>query len=124
MLVGAWLVSATSPKRALIISLWLYAIYVASYLVAVIWPAAAWPAVLFGASVGGIGAGLLWTAQGAYFKINAKLYSAASGKSEEVTNGLFASTFSLLYLGLEAKKNKQKNRLYSHPASAMHTFSS
>lgn len=32
-------------------------------------PSIAWSAVIFGASVGGIGSGLLWTAQGVYFKV-------------------------------------------------------
>jgi hypothetical protein len=36
-----------------------------------------WYLVLFGASVGGMGAGLLWTAQGTYFKYNAMKYAQA-----------------------------------------------
>ena len=69
MLAGAYLITLTSAKWCMTFSLALYAVYVASYLVAVVWPATAWPAVLFGAAVGGVGAGLLWTAQGAYFKV-------------------------------------------------------
>ena len=101
MLAGAYIVSLTSSKRALIGSLALYAVYVASYLVAAIQPDWAWPAIIFGASVGGVGAGLLWTAQGTYFKINASKYAAAAGKTEEEATGLFSSTFAALYLGLE-----------------------
>lgn len=69
MFFGPYLISVTSAKRGLIASLALYSVYVSSYLVAVIFPASAWPAVLFGAAIGGIGAGLLWTAQGVYFKV-------------------------------------------------------
>jgi hypothetical protein len=94
-------VSKFSAKSALIFSLALYAIYVASYLIAVISPSSAWPAVLFGASIGGIGAGLLWTAQGAYFKINAGRYAEAMCITEEEATGLFSSTFAAWYLGLE-----------------------
>lgn len=101
MLAGPYIVSKTSAKKALIFSLALYAIYVASYLIAVIFPASAWPAVLFGASIGGIGAGLLWTAQGSYFKINAMRYATAVGITEEEATGLFSSTFAAWYLGLE-----------------------
>lgn len=101
MLAGPYIVSKFSAKRALIFSLFLYAIYVASYLIAVIFPSAAWPAVLFGATIGGIGAGLLWTAQGSYFKINAARYAVATGISEEEATGLFSSTFAAWYLGLE-----------------------
>mmetsp|Transcript_65284 Transcript_65284/g.131301 ORF Transcript_65284/g.131301 Transcript_65284/m.131301 type:complete len:391 (-) Transcript_65284:125-1297(-) len=101
MLAGAYVISVTSAKWCLLFSLSLYAVYVASYLVAVVWPATAWPAVLFGAAVGGVGAGLLWTAQGAYFKINAKKYAIAMGIPEEEATGLFSSTFAAFYLGLE-----------------------
>lgn len=101
MLAGTYVVSVTSAKKALIISLGLYAVYVASYLIAVIFPSTAWPAVLIGASVGGIGAGLLWTAQGAYFKINSAQYAAAMAIPEEQASSLFSSTFAAFYLGLE-----------------------
>jgi len=101
MLVGSYVISVTSAKRVLIVSLAMYAVYVASYLLAAAVPATAWPAILFGATVGGVGAGLLWTAQGAYFKINAKQYARAMGISEESATGLFSSTFAAFYLGLE-----------------------
>lgn len=48
-----------------------------------------------------MGAGLLWTAQGAYFKINANRYARATGLSDEAANGKFSSTFAACYLGLE-----------------------
>ena len=76
MLAGAYVISITSAKWCLTFSLSLYAVYVASYLVAVVWPETAYPAVLFGAAVGGVGAGLLWTAQGAYFKVETSCLEA------------------------------------------------
>ena len=59
--------------------------------------------------VGGIAAGFLWTAQGAYFARNAELYAEAGGRiwgaaagAEESTveraTGLFASIFAAFYL--------------------------
>ena len=62
-----------------------------------------------GAGFGGIAAGFLWTAQGAYFARNAELYAEAGGRiwgaaagAEESTveraTGLFASIFAAFYL--------------------------
>jgi hypothetical protein len=103
MFAGQYIIEASSAKKVLVGSLALYAVYVASYLVAVIWPGAAWPAVLFGAAVGGVGAGTLWVAQGAYFKVNASRYALATkgATSEEEASGLLSSTFACCYLGLE-----------------------
>ena len=102
MFAGQYIIEATSAKNVLVWSLALYAVYVASYLIAVIFPAAAWPAVLFGATVGGIGAGTLWVGQGSYFKVNAQKYARASeGITEEEASGLFSSSFACAYLGLE-----------------------
>lgn len=65
---------------------------------------------LVGAAFGGIAAGFLWTAQGAYFARNAELYAKAGGRifgsdTAEVTTaratGLFSSIFAALYLGFE-----------------------
>jgi hypothetical protein len=68
---------------------------------------------LLGAAFGGIAAGFLWTAQGAYFARNAELYAKAGGRifgsdvSEEVTTaratGLFSSIFAALYLSFEVR---------------------
>jgi hypothetical protein len=65
---------------------------------------------LLGAAFGGIAAGFLWTAQGAYFARNAELYAEAGGRifgsdAKDVTTslatGLFSSIFAALYLGFE-----------------------
>jgi len=90
-----------SAKTSLVGSLALYAVYVGSYLVASLVPSLAWPLVLFGAAVGGVGAGVLWTAQGTYFKLNARLYAEALGESDEKASSFFSATFAALYLGLE-----------------------
>lgn len=95
------LISATSSKRVLVFSMALLAIYCCSYLVAFFFPRTAQTAVLFGAAIGGIGAGLQWTAQGAYFKLSSVRYARSSGVSEEEANGLLSSVFASIYLGLE-----------------------
>lgn len=101
MFFAETVVFKVGKKFALVGSLGLYAIYVAAYLIAALEPSLEWPCVMAGAAIGGIGAGLLWTAQGAYFKTNAKQYGEAAGKSETEAQGLFASLFAALYLGFE-----------------------
>jgi len=101
MLFAQTFVDWMTQKGALVSALGLYSIYVGSYLVAALAPETAWYAVLFGASVGGFGAGVLWTAQGAYFKANSRLYAAARGVTDEQAAGLFSSVFATFYLGFE-----------------------
>lgn len=56
---------------------------------------------IIGGGVGGIAAGFLWTAQGAYFARSAKLYAAAKGVTFEEATTSFAALFGALFLGLE-----------------------
>ena len=65
---------------------------------------------LLGAGMGGVAAGFLWSAQGAYFARNAELYAEAGGTipcagpepaSKERATAFFSSVFAALYLGLE-----------------------
>ena len=51
--------------------------------------------------MGGIAAGFLWTAQGAYFSRNAALYAEAAGVSKEEATMSFSGWFALPYLGFE-----------------------
>jgi len=54
-----------------------------------------------GSVIGGMGAGWLWTAQGAYFAKAAELYSQETGKPIEDVNGFFGGVFAFLYVGWE-----------------------
>jgi len=57
---------------------------------------------LFGASLGGIGAGFLWTGQGSYYSLNARAYAQASGETDSsVALANFASIFASTYLLME-----------------------
>lgn len=100
-LMGVPLISISSAKRVLVASMVMLSVYVSSYLLALIFPAYAWQFVLFGAGIGGIGSGLLWTAQGFYFKLAVIQYSKASVSEEKDTSSMFASIFACIYLGLE-----------------------
>eukprot|EP00619_Florenciella_sp_RCC1007_P005376 CAMPEP_0205907510 /NCGR_PEP_ID=MMETSP1325-20131115/2598_1 /ASSEMBLY_ACC=CAM_ASM_000708 /TAXON_ID=236786 /ORGANISM="Florenciella sp., Strain RCC1007" /LENGTH=468 /DNA_ID=CAMNT_0053273607 /DNA_START=55 /DNA_END=1461 /DNA_ORIENTATION=- len=103
MLFSQVIIFYSSQKGALTGSLAVYALYVASYLVAALVESDSvkWIAVLFGASIGGIGAGVLWTAQGAYYSENARLYAQAKGVTKEEATGYFGSIFACFYLGFE-----------------------
>lgn len=75
--------------------------YVAGFFLAILIPSAASVIFLIGCSVGGIGAGLLWTGQGSYYTLNATYYAAAGNHNatESVTN--FAAIFAGFYLSFE-----------------------
>lgn len=84
----------------------LYCTYVGSYAVALASPDIRWTAVIFGAVLGGLAAGWLWTAQGAYFSSAAEQYARAQGTGPEAPStpeatSLFGGIFATLYLGTE-----------------------
>lgn len=89
------------PKNAVIVGLYGMLVYVGSFFLAIMIPSCAFPIFLTGASVGGIGAGVLWTAQGSYYSINAAIYAQASNKVEVAVVTKFASIFAVFYLLLE-----------------------
>eukprot|EP00041_Stephanoeca_diplocostata_P018865 m.399451 g.399451 ORF g.399451 m.399451 type:complete len:443 (+) comp21147_c1_seq8:413-1741(+) len=55
--------------------------------------------------VSGIGAGIMWTAQAAFFNASARKYAQAKGVAGEQATALFASLFVIFYLGLEVLLN-------------------
>ena len=57
--------------------------------------------VLTGAAVGGVGAGILWTAQGLYFAQSAEDYSANSNMPLAMATSRFAGIFGFIFLGFE-----------------------
>ena len=57
---------------------------------------------VIGGSVGGVAAGFLWSAQGAYFAASARLYAQTShGVTPEQATASFAARFAALFLGSE-----------------------
>lgn len=76
--------------------------YVGSFLVAVLTTEdLAWPLFLIGASIGGVGAGLLWVGQGMYFSRSANAHVRANPDEESSAYSDFAGFFALCYLGIE-----------------------
>jgi len=98
-------VSALGSKRALLIGVSGYCIYVAGFLLALVFDSMvvwlAWTVMCISAAVGGAAGGLLWTAQGRYFSLHAKLYSEALGVPAERANSTFAGLFAMVFLGTE-----------------------
>jgi MFS family permease len=62
---------------------------------------AAWVFALSGATIGGIGAGSLWTAQGAFFGAISEQIADATGTPLQSISAQLASTFAIWYLGQE-----------------------
>merc|ERR1712166_85377 len=114
------IVANTGYKNGIIAGLSVYVIYVASFIVADKVPSAKWPAAVFGGTMGGIAAGFLWTAQGAYFARNAELYAVAVGITKGEATLKFAGWFALPYLGCEVlfKLMQSYIGLSTGPASA------
>jgi len=61
----------------------------------------AWLFAVVGALVGGVGAGSLWTAQGAFFTAIAGKISDASGQPLQAITAQMSSSFAMWYLGQE-----------------------
>jgi len=60
------------------------------------------PAAIVGATIGGCGAGLLWTCQGAIFASSAQRLAEAEHKGMGATTAELAKTFGAIFLGFEA----------------------
>merc|ERR1712054_692530 len=81
-----------------------YCIYVLSFPLVLIMRSkvARFTIAIGGGSIGGIAAGFLWSAQGAYFAASARLYAEASvDVSFQQATSLFAAIFGTVYLGSE-----------------------
>ena len=89
------------PKNSIFVGLCGMLIYVASFFIAIQTPTYANMIFTTGGVLGGIGAGLLWPAQGAYFYLSSLKYAKLSKLDKKFSCSLFAAIFSAFYLGLE-----------------------
>jgi hypothetical protein len=103
LLAAAAITARLGTRGALITGTFTYCIYVLALPLTLVAQAAAWQELIaiVGGGVGGIAAGFLWPAQGAYFAASARLYAEASGISVEQANSLFAARFGMVFLGFE-----------------------
>mmetsp|Transcript_23478 Transcript_23478/g.41284 ORF Transcript_23478/g.41284 Transcript_23478/m.41284 type:complete len:443 (-) Transcript_23478:4-1332(-) len=102
------------PKRGLLTSMVLYALYLGLFAAAVS-QCARWdshdkcvsakalqaPVVYLGAVFGGMGAGLLWTCQGAFYALVCERLAAAESKPSAEVTGELAGIFGVVFLGFE-----------------------
>eukprot|EP00930_Biecheleria_cincta_P085744 TRINITY_DN75111_c0_g1_i1.p1 TRINITY_DN75111_c0_g1~~TRINITY_DN75111_c0_g1_i1.p1 ORF type:complete len:476 (-),score=85.63 TRINITY_DN75111_c0_g1_i1:66-1493(-) len=63
---------------------------------------AMWLVAVLGALLGGVGAGLLWTCQGAFYALVCEKIAQAEDRSKEKVTAEFSGTFGLIFLGFEA----------------------
>jgi len=102
LLLGNVTVAACGSKWALLTGLWIYVLYVASFVVADQYShndAVKYPAACLGGVLGGVAAGgFLWTAQGVYMVQNAKLYAQAAGITDTDAIFMFAGYFAVPFL--------------------------
>ena len=131
------LVAGVGAKLGLLIGVGGYCIYVAAFLVAVVVKDGplAWVVFLTCCAIGGCAGGVLWTAQGRYFALNAKKYAqalsrerverdtksgrrsqdmdadAAMEEAKEATTE-FAGLFAMTYLGAETLCKLSSTAIY------------
>lgn len=98
-------------KNSLFIGLCGLLLYVFSFVLSIQLPRYASIVFTIGASIGGLGAGLLWTAQGSYYSRNALIYSTIKNSKDSIVKieeGYdhciiqFASIFAGIYLTIES----------------------
>ena len=101
-LLGAtYVAKSLGARNAIITGMMLYCVYVGCFLLATISPAIETPAALFGAGIGGVGAGFLWTAQGSYFARASEDYSSFMTEEISTSTSTLASIFAFIYLSAE-----------------------
>ena len=103
LVCSAPITRALAPRAAMVLAMLLFAVYLLSFLLALLLPvpgAAQWLSVIGGACAG-FAAAVLWTAQGSYFALSAKALAICTGKTSEATTMQLASLFARYYLGSE-----------------------
>lgn len=77
-------------------------IYIFTFLLSIFFSGLGMNLFLIGAALGGIGAGILWTAQGSYYSLSATQYANVSGQDNIKIKNNFSAIFAISYLSLEA----------------------
>lgn len=96
------IVASVGPKLGVTIGLMSLLVYVFCFYLAILIRPLSSFVFIAGASIGGIGAGVLWTAQGSYYFSNANLYAQQENQSISSTTTNFAAIFAAFYLSCEA----------------------
>jgi MFS family permease len=101
-LLGAtYVVKRLGARDSLIAGMALYIAYVGCFLVATKFHDQTRPIALTGAAIGGVGAGFLWTAQGAYFGRASEEHARHLCQPVKVSTASLAGIFAFIYLAEE-----------------------
>jgi Ion channel regulatory protein UNC-93 len=101
VLGASLVVTKCGARNGMILGMLLYSIYVASFLVVELSPSSQQEIALIGAIFGGVGSGLLWLAQGAYFTEVSQRYAYSTAKDLSDCTSYLAGTFAFIYLSFE-----------------------
>merc|ERR1719483_2075598 len=84
-------------KRTLEFGMCLYCIFILAFLLSHLFPFR-WTFAIMGSTIGGIGASLVWTAQGVYFAEAVRVYSVGTGEMSQAVSAKFSGYFGFIYL--------------------------
>jgi MFS family permease len=101
VLGATYVVKRLGSRNAMILGMTFFCMYVGAFLIATVWPSTLKVAALTGAAIGGIGSGLLWTAQGVYFSQASEEYSLKSGQDWASSTSMLAGIFAFILLAEE-----------------------
>jgi len=105
LFIAMILVLTLGSKKSLVLGLLMYCCYIIPFAIILLLPGLTFDKtrylVIVGSSIGGIGAGWLWTAQGSYFAASAERHAQDTGQRVDHVNGFFGAVFSTVYVGWE-----------------------
>jgi hypothetical protein len=104
LFLGPIVGSFRGPKMGLLFGMSCYVIYVLCFAISLFFDqgsAGQSTVAILGAIIGGVGAGTLWTAQGAFFSNTCQHLAEALGEEPASMTNKLASTFAIWYLSLE-----------------------
>jgi len=104
LFLGPIVGSFRGPKLGLLFGMSCYVIYVLCFAISLFFDKESTgqsTVAIIGAIIGGVGAGTLWTAQGAFFANTCQHLAEALGEEPASVTNRLASTFAIWYLGLE-----------------------
>jgi hypothetical protein len=96
------ILAVLGPKNGVSVGMLSLLVYVVLFYLAILVKSAAAPVFILGAAMAGCGAGVLWTAQGTYYSVNAELYAKEEGLEKAVVLNNFAAIFAAFFLSFEA----------------------
>jgi MFS family permease len=98
VLGATYVVKRLGGRNAMMLGMSLYVVYVACFWMAVAFPQIKGVSAISGAFIGGIGSGILWTAQGSYFTQAAEEHALYQGCEWADCTSSLSGTFASIYL--------------------------